>query len=121
MRELIDAGKDYITIKLASKQIANKQKKKHNQNFNYYYDCPTVTLFKNEIDVIKRRGTGSYLSAGVLDASLLSALIVAPLASIDKSQPNNFNSKRYISIVKPSLIGIGIGIALYIPLYQKKV
>lgn len=46
----------------------------------------------------------------------ISALFVAPLASIDKDYPYHFNTKRYTSIVVPSLLGVGAGIVLSITL-----
>lgn len=42
----------------------------------------------------------------------LTAFIVAPLVSINKNSPNNFNSKRYTSIVIPSLIFSGVSLTL---------
>jgi hypothetical protein len=44
----------------------------------------------------------------------VSALLVAPLVSIDKDQPNRFNSQRYKNIVVPSLICLGAGVSLAI-------
>jgi hypothetical protein len=46
----------------------------------------------------------------------ISALFVAPLASIDKDYPYHFNTKRYTRIVVPSLLGVGAGIVLSISL-----
>jgi hypothetical protein len=44
----------------------------------------------------------------------VSALLAAPLISIDKHQPNHFNSQRYKNVVIPSLICLGTGVSLAI-------
>lgn len=44
----------------------------------------------------------------------VSALLVAPLVSIDKDYPNHFNSQRYKNVVVPSLICLGSSLSLAI-------
>ena len=44
----------------------------------------------------------------------VSALLVAPLVSIDKDYPNHFNTQRYKNVVVPSLICLGSSLSLAI-------
>ncbi len=52
-----------------------------------------------------------FAVTGVISA--LTALFIAPLVSIDKNSPYNFNSKRYTRVIVPALIGTAVGWTVY--------
>lgn len=77
-----------------------------------YKNCITTIPIQN-IQSLKYDANYNIIPASIGWASLFSALIVAPVVSIDRNSPNNFNTKRYQSILFSSLIGAGAGFACY--------
>lgn len=71
-----------------------------------------ATIATKNINSIRHDAKYVMIPFSIGFLSMISATVVAPLVSIDKNSPNNFNSKRYKSIVLPSLIGVGAGFSL---------
>ncbi len=73
----------------------------------------------DKIKYIEYYQNGGDIFNAIGGISLLSAIIIAPLVSINYSK-GTFNSDRYFSIVKPSLIGLAIGLPLSYPFTSKR-
>lgn len=85
------------------------------ESFDYQEsECMTIPI--QNIESLSYNPWYSGYSNLLIGLASVSALFVAPLASIDKDYPYHFNTKRYTSIVVPSLLGVGTGIVLSITL-----
>ena len=113
----IDVDSIYVAKEYESRTLYNSEIDYYRTK-NYSYPIGETLAKKNILYVIEDKGYGVKISFATISAlGLLSALIVAPLASIDKKSPENFNVNRYKIIALSSLIvsGISLTISLSIP------
>jgi hypothetical protein len=89
-----------------------------NENYtyleNFKYQTPVkISIPIKSIDYLNYEAKTPFIGAAIGGLSLLTALFIAPIVAIDKTQPYNFNSKQYTQIMGPALIGSAIGLTLY--------
>lgn len=82
------------------------------ESTSFYYTPKTIAIPASTIKYITYESRAASMSYGIAGLSLITAVIIAPLASIDRDEPHNFNTKRYSKIMKPALLGLGIGLTL---------
>ncbi|GIV40843.1 MAG: hypothetical protein KatS3mg034_0153 [Vicingaceae bacterium] len=110
--DLIDLNDSLLIINMSFEDF---KLVKENFTFSKYfiYETPYKTSIPiNSIDYLSYESKGLFVFASLGGVSLFTALIIAPLVSIDRSAPNNFNSKRYTSIMRPALIGTAVGLTI---------
>jgi hypothetical protein len=84
------------------------------------YDSEScVGLNLNDIDYIDYDTQVGWISASIGSLSLLTALIVAPLVSYGYKS-GEFNSERYLNIMKYSLPTAAVGFSLYFAFGNRK-
>ena len=111
--DLIDLNDSLLIIEMSFEDF-KMDKENYTFSENFVYETPYKTSIPiNSIDYVSYESKGSFVFASLGGVSLLTALIIAPLASIDRSAPNNFNSNRYTSIMGPALIGTAVGLTVY--------
>ncbi len=78
-----------------------------------YYEEKLVHIPLRTIESLYLEKKGSQIAAYTGAIGLVSALIVAPLASIDRRKPYSFNAKRYRWIAIPSAGVALVGFSVY--------
>ncbi len=106
---LTNLSNDSIFLDLTSETIMiGYEKNRENEIVQYhikefsYVESKSfgVPIMKNQ--EISYNSTMYDISGTLCISSLLSMVLVAPLISINKSKPHNFNTKRYVDVVKYS-------------------
>lgn len=111
--ELIGLNDSFLIIDLSYEEL-NLDKENYTFRESFHYETPTKIFIPiHSIERLSYESKGSMVFAAIGSISMLTALFIAPIASIDKSEPNNFNSKRYTNLIKPALIGTAIGLTVY--------
>lgn len=86
-------GEEKITRSKTTLYHSKVYPRNHNKNFG-------VPILPNQ--EISYNSTMYDISGTLLVSSFFSGFIVAPLISINKSKPDNFDTKRYVNVVKYS-------------------
>ena len=110
--DLLDLNDSLLTIDICFEDF-KIDKDNYTFNENFIYETPyKISIPINSIDYLSHPSNGYVVFSSIGAVSLLTTLIIAPLASIDRSEPNNFNGKRYTNIMRPALIGTAIGLTI---------
>jgi hypothetical protein len=109
--DLIDLNDSVLTIEMSSESFS-VETDNHSFSEDFYSKDTIIHIPINTIKHLRYEAKGTLIGPVTSSVSLFTALILAPLISIDRSQPNNFNSKRYTTVVIPALIGAGVGLTL---------
>lgn len=84
-----------------------------NESFEYENSKQQVISFES-IKYVEYEPNASFVFGALGGVSLFTALFIAPLVSIDKKWPNNFNSKRYVTVLGSALIGAVVGTTVFV-------
>lgn len=79
--------------------------------YSIHFEQGIAAIPVESIQTLKYTNNSNMVPLIFAEISLITGLFVAPLASIDKNSPRNFNTKKYKTIVFSSLIGVGAGVA----------
>ena len=109
---LYEANQNSIQIEPLWENIKLDTSEFYYSSITNHFENSLATIPIQNINSLKYDANYVIIPFSIAYLSLISATIVAPLVSIDKNSPNNFNSKRFKSIILPSLIGAGIGFTI---------
>jgi len=119
--ELIDKNDSTVKLEVFFDEVVFKNDSvTFEKSFLYKFD-KEQTINSKQFDYIHYEN-----SAGVIGTNLITAgamtLIIATLASINRSKPNNFNTRKFKNIALPALgvIAIGIPISAFHKNYKLK-
>ncbi len=102
--KLVYLDDSLLTINLTSEYF-EVEKKDYTFNKSYMFDSQNrVSIPIQTIDYLTYQPKGSSLLNSVKALAFVTAVLVAPLASYDKNEPYNFNTKRYKTILGSSII-----------------
>lgn len=112
---LISLSSDSIFLDITSETIKiGDEKNLENEIVEYHIKQFLFTESKGFGVPISKNHEISYnstaydISGTLLVGSFFSIVVVAPLISINKSKPHNFNTKRYVEVVKYSFFAAAI-------------
>ncbi len=117
----ISSDSIYFNKWYESKQVFQIEKNIHKETMIdiEYVDAESEVFTRSKkYNLYQNQGLGVKIGFGIAaGVGLFSTLVVAPLASIDKNSPYNFNARRYQTIVYSSLIftGATLVVSLSIP------
>jgi hypothetical protein len=109
---LLNANNKNITI-IPDWKTINVKRKNYNFNENFYYKESIMIIDLTNVKSIQYDSNSSILIGILGTVSASSALVISPIASIDKNSPNNFNTVRYKTLVFGSLISTAVCIIAY--------
>lgn len=104
---LIKVDKDSIFLNIMTEKIVIGDENKMGEQLIQYQikDFPinenmSIPIINDQ--EITYSSTFNDISRNFFIASIFSGVVLAPLVSINKSKPHNFNTKRYVDVVKYS-------------------
>lgn len=110
---LTNLSNDSIFLDIMTEKIVIGDENKVGEQLIHYQIKEFPENEKMGIPIIKNQeityySTAYNISASFFIGSILSGVILAPLVSINKSKPHNFNTKRYVDVVKYSFLSAAV-------------
>lgn len=74
-----------------------------------YENEKILTFDSSQFDYIRYENSAVTISGNLIGLGLFTGAFIAPLASIDRSKPYYFNTKKFTKIALPALCVFGVG------------
>lgn len=74
-----------------------------------YENEKILTFDSSQFDYIRYENSAVTISGNLIGLGIFTGVFIAPLASIDRSKPYYFNTKKFTKIALPALCVFGVG------------